>query len=147
MSDFSKEKEVSRRFAEIVRRNEFCQRVAEQLEREFGPCPARRDQLIAWVDEQLDRCTALGVPGDAALAMISEPLEKMPTSLEALSNEHLQEQATKARFAARILHAHFLAQRSEHQWWYPSRLAATSRVPLAAARSTSSAVCTDQQHR
>ena len=70
MSDFSKEKEVSRRFAEIVRRNEFCQRVAEQLEREFGPCPARRDQLIAWVDEQLDRCTALGVPGDAALAMI-----------------------------------------------------------------------------
>ncbi|HHM8366142.1 hypothetical protein [Aquipseudomonas alcaligenes] len=71
MSDFSKEKEVSRRFAEIVRRNEFCQRVAEQLEREFGPCPARRDQLIAWVDEQLDRCTALGVPGDAALAMIN----------------------------------------------------------------------------
>ena len=45
--------------------------------------------------------------------MIAEPLEKMPTSLEALSNEHLQEQATKARFAARILHAHFLAQRSE----------------------------------
>ncbi|WMJ06285.1 hypothetical protein RBH93_06840 [Aeromonas veronii] len=37
----------------------------------------------------------------------------MSTSLEALSNEHLQEQATKARFAARILHAHFLAQRSE----------------------------------
>ena len=71
MSDFSKEKEVSRRFAEIVRRNESCQRVAEQLEREFGPCPARRDQLIAWVDEQLDRCTALGVPGDAALAMIN----------------------------------------------------------------------------
>ena len=31
----------------------------------------------------------------------------MSTSLEALSNEHLQEQATKARFAARILHAHF----------------------------------------
>lgn len=37
----------------------------------------------------------------------------MSTSLEALSNEHLQEQATKARFAARILHAHFLAQGSE----------------------------------
>jgi uncharacterized protein len=37
----------------------------------------------------------------------------MLTSLEALSNEHLQAQATKARFAARILHAHFLAQRSE----------------------------------
>ena len=56
---------------------------------------------------------ALPAPEAAALAMISEPLEKMPTSLEALSNEHLQEQATKARFAARILHAHFLAQRSE----------------------------------
>ncbi|PKQ77094.1 hypothetical protein CJP16_12575 [Aeromonas sobria] len=38
----------------------------------------------------------------------------MPTSLEALSNEHLQEQAIKARFAACILNAHFLAQRSEH---------------------------------
>ena len=45
--------------------------------------------------------------------MIAEPLEKMPTSLEALSNEHLQEQATKARFAACILHAYFLAQRSQ----------------------------------
>lgn len=71
MKDFSKEKEVSRRFAEIVRRSQFCQRVAEQLEREFGPCPARRDQLMAWVDEQLDRCTAMGVPGEAALAMIN----------------------------------------------------------------------------
>jgi uncharacterized protein len=49
----------------------------------------------------------------AVQATIVEPLEKMPTSLEASSNEHLQEQATKARFAARILHAHFLAQRSE----------------------------------
>ncbi|MGL4916693.1 MAG: SEC-C metal-binding domain-containing protein [Aeromonas allosaccharophila] len=45
--------------------------------------------------------------------MISEPLEKIPTSLEALSNEHLQEQASRARFATRILHAHFLAQRGE----------------------------------
>lgn len=71
MKDFSKEKEVSRRFAEIVRRSQFCQRVAEQLEREFGPCPARRDQLMAWVDEQLDRCAALGASGDAALAMIN----------------------------------------------------------------------------
>ena len=71
MKDFSKENEISRRFAEIVRRSQFCQRVAEQLEREFGPCPARRDQLMAWVDEQLDRCTALGVPGDAAQAMIN----------------------------------------------------------------------------
>lgn len=71
MKDFSKEDEISRRFAEIVRRSQFCQRVAEQLEREFGPCPARRDQLMAWVDEQLDRCTALGVPGDAAQAMIN----------------------------------------------------------------------------
>ncbi len=49
----------------------IVERLAEQLEREFGPCPARRDQLIAWVDDQLDRCTRLGVPGDAALAMIN----------------------------------------------------------------------------
>ncbi|HGE8242594.1 TPA: SEC-C metal-binding domain-containing protein [Aeromonas veronii] len=52
-------------------------------------------------------------PEAAALAMTSEPVGKMPTLLEALNNEYLQEQATKARFAARILHAHFLAQRSE----------------------------------
>ncbi|MGL6354811.1 hypothetical protein ACSZMT_13830 [Aeromonas veronii] len=45
--------------------------------------------------------------------MIAELLEKTPTSLEVLSNEHLQEQATKARFVALILHIHFLAQRSE----------------------------------
>lgn len=71
MSDFSKENEISRRFGEHVRRSQFCLRLAEQLEREFGPCPARRDQLMAWLDDQLDRCTALGVPGDAALAMIN----------------------------------------------------------------------------
>ena len=45
--------------------------------------------------------------------MIAEPLKAMPTLLEALSNTYLQEQATKARFAARTLHAYFLAQRSE----------------------------------
>lgn len=90
----------------------------------------------------------LPAPEAAALAMISEPLEKMPTSLEALSNEHLQEQATKARFAARILHAYFLAQRGERAVRSqpvvpPSRLATTSRAPVAAARSTNSAVCID----
>lgn len=56
----------------------------------------------------------LPAPEAAALAMISELREKMPTWLEALSNEHLQEQANKVRFAARLLHAHFfLAQRGE----------------------------------
>ncbi|MGY1512008.1 SEC-C metal-binding domain-containing protein [Aeromonas hydrophila] len=55
----------------------------------------------------------LPAPEAAALAMISEPREKMPTSRETLSNEHLQEQANKVRFAARLLHAHFLSQRGE----------------------------------
>ena len=27
----------------------FVEQLARQLEREFGPCPARRDQLIEWV--------------------------------------------------------------------------------------------------
>lgn len=44
--------------------------LADQLQREFGPCPATRPQLLAWVDEQLDRCTALRVPGDVAMAMV-----------------------------------------------------------------------------
>ncbi|WP_141227121.1 hypothetical protein [Aeromonas caviae] len=48
----------------------------------------------------------LPAPETAALAMIAE-------SLEALSNENLQEQTSKTRFAARILHSYFLAQRSE----------------------------------
>ncbi len=44
--------------------------LASQLEREFGPCPARRATLLDWVDHQLDRCSRLGVPGEAAMAMI-----------------------------------------------------------------------------
>ncbi|MGU5847245.1 hypothetical protein [Aeromonas hydrophila] len=48
------------------------------------------------------------------LAIIAEQLETMPISLEGLSNEHLQAQASKTRFATRLLHSYFLAQRSEH---------------------------------
>ncbi|WP_421226875.1 hypothetical protein [Aeromonas jandaei] len=36
------------------------------------------------------------------LSDLARLIKKMPTSLEAISNEHLQEQASKARFAARI---------------------------------------------
>ncbi|HEH9411160.1 SEC-C domain-containing protein [Aeromonas veronii] len=31
-------------------------------------------------------------------------------------------------------HAHFLAQRSEHRWWHPSRLAATSPCPCGSGK-------------
>ncbi|MGL4515304.1 MAG: SEC-C metal-binding domain-containing protein [Shewanella sp.] len=55
----------------------------------------------------------------------------MPTSLEALSNEHLQEQVTKARFAARTLYAHFLAQRSER----PARRAQPVVAPIKIGRN------------
>ena len=48
----------------------FVEDLASQLEREFGPCPARRSTLLDWVDDQLDRCSRLGVPGDAGLRMI-----------------------------------------------------------------------------
>lgn len=82
------------------------------------------------------------------LAMISEPLEKMPTSLEALSNEHLQEQATKARFAARILHAYFLAQRGRRAVRSqpvvaPIKIGHNEPYYLCANAVTNSAVCID----
>lgn len=49
----------------------FVEQLARRLECELGPCPARRDQLIEWIDDQLNRCSRLGVPGEAALAMIN----------------------------------------------------------------------------
>lgn len=45
--------------------------LASQLEHQCGTCPVPRPQLLAWVDEQLNRCTQLGVPGEAAQAMIN----------------------------------------------------------------------------
>ncbi len=48
----------------------FVEDLASQLEREFGPCPARRSTLLDWVDDQVNRCARLGVPGDAALRMV-----------------------------------------------------------------------------
>jgi hypothetical protein len=50
--------------------NRFVEDLSSQLEREFGPCPASRRSLLDWVDDQLDRCSRLGVPGEAAMAMI-----------------------------------------------------------------------------
>ena len=49
----------------------FVEDLASQLEREFGPCPVSRQSLLAWVDDQVTRCARLGVPGDAALAMVN----------------------------------------------------------------------------
>jgi hypothetical protein len=49
----------------------FVEDLASQLERDFGPCPASRQSLLAWVDDQVHRCTRLSVPGDAALAMVN----------------------------------------------------------------------------
>ncbi len=48
----------------------MIERLANQLEQQFGPCPARRDQLLRWVDDQLDRCARLGAPGEIAQRMI-----------------------------------------------------------------------------
>lgn len=44
--------------------------LANQLERQFGTCPLPRAKLLEWVDDQLDRCTHLGVPGELAKRMI-----------------------------------------------------------------------------
>lgn len=48
----------------------FVEDLASQLERELGPCPASRRELLDWVDSQIDRCSRLGAPGEAAMAMI-----------------------------------------------------------------------------
>ena len=88
--------------------------VAPEFERHGEWVPLILDWCSGYLEGiELAPWSTLPAPEAAALAMIAEPLEKMPTSLDALSNEHLQEQATKARFAACILHAYFLAQRSE----------------------------------
>jgi hypothetical protein len=49
----------------------FVERLSEQLERDFGPFPGPKSDLLAWVDDQINRCTLLGVPGEAALAMVN----------------------------------------------------------------------------
>lgn len=89
---------------------------------------------------ELTHWSTLPTPEAAAQALIREPLATMSTLQEAFSNKLLQKQAIKVRFAARIRHALNL-------WWRPSRLAATSCAPVAAARNTSSVVCSDQQNR
>jgi hypothetical protein len=49
----------------------FFERLSEQLERDFGQFPGPKSDLLAWVDDQVTRCTRLGVPGDAALSMVN----------------------------------------------------------------------------
>ena len=44
--------------------------LADQLERQFGSCPAPRRAFLSWVDDQLERCARLGVPGEVAQRMI-----------------------------------------------------------------------------
>lgn len=51
--------------------NGFVEKLVSQLERELGPCPASRQSLLAWVDDQVNRCIRLRVTGDAALAMVN----------------------------------------------------------------------------
>ena len=44
--------------------------LADQLERQFGSCPAPRRAFLCWVDDQLERCARMGVPGEVAQRMI-----------------------------------------------------------------------------
>lgn len=46
--------------------------LADQLERQFGPCPAPRQNLLDWVDDQLNRVTHAHDTGEAALAAIND---------------------------------------------------------------------------
>jgi type I site-specific restriction-modification system R (restriction) subunit len=122
----ARRKDELERFIDLVMRhsNDIATTLTYAAE-DYFPVAPEFEQHGEWVPLIHDWCggyqgglelapwPTLPAPEAAALAMIAEPLEKMPTSLEAYSNEHLQEQATKARFAARILHAYFLAQRGE----------------------------------
>lgn len=44
--------------------------LANQLETQFGQCPLPRPEFLAWLDEQLDRCAQLSIPGSLAEQMI-----------------------------------------------------------------------------
>lgn len=45
--------------------------LADQLEEQHGAYPPGRSALLAWVDDQLERCARVRSPGAAALEMIA----------------------------------------------------------------------------
>lgn len=46
-------------------------RLADMLEDDFGPCPAGRQALLAWLQEQMERAERVpGAPASAVAAMI-----------------------------------------------------------------------------
>lgn len=59
----------------------FVERLSDQLERDFGEFPGHRSDLLAWVDDQVNRCTRLGVPGDAALSMVNSAYVELRAQL------------------------------------------------------------------
>ena len=87
--------------------------VLPELERDGELVPLIHDWCCGYLSAvEFASWPTLPTPEAAVLAMIAEPLETIPTSLEMLSNECLKEQASKACIAAQILHAYFLVQRS-----------------------------------
>lgn len=44
--------------------------LANQLEAQFGQCLLPRPEFLAWLDEQLDRCAQLSIPGSLSKKMI-----------------------------------------------------------------------------
>lgn len=84
--------------------------ITPEYERDAKWSPLNNDWCSGYLRGiELAPWPTLPAPEAAALAIISEPLK-------AFSRAHLQEKENQVRFAARILHAHFLAQRkrSEH---------------------------------
>jgi hypothetical protein len=61
--------------------------LADQLERRFGPCPLTRRDFLSWVDDQLERCARLGVPGEVAQQMIETGYVEWRAELLGIDNE------------------------------------------------------------
>ncbi|MGL5660141.1 MAG: UPF0149 family protein [Aeromonas sp.] len=119
------EAEVQRFFELVTRHSNDIASTLTYANQNYSPVIPQFERHNEWVPLVHDWCGGymsgielapwpeLPDPEESALSMIVEPLENIPDSLDELSNEHMQTQATNICFAAQILHAYFLAQRSE----------------------------------
>ena len=127
--------------------------VAPEFERHGEWVPLIHDWCGGYLGAiELAPWPTLPAPEAAALAMISEPLERYlhrwkRSAMNIYTSKPLRPALPLVSCMPTFWRNAASAQHVLNQWWHPSRLAATSRAPVAAAKSTNSAVCTDQQNR
>ena len=128
--------------------------VAPEFERHGEWVPLTHDWCGGYLGGlELAPWPTLPAPEAAALVMIAEPLEKI--CLRRWKRSAMNICKSKPPRLALLLvscmptfwHNAASTRHVLSQWRHPSRLAAKSRAPVAAARSTNSVVCTDQQNR